>query len=129
MERVDDRRLRILYVDDDEAVRLAIGRKLRRAFDVDVVGDAAAVEAAVRANSYDAFVTDLDMPVDGVETIRRVSLIDPRLARRAVILTASAFSDGDRDQSAVREFVIVTKGTPTQFQDVVDAVQRLALTS
>jgi len=122
---VDERRLRILYVDDDEAVRMASGRRLRRAFDVDLAGDVDEVEAAVRANEYDGFVTDLDMPVNGVETIRRLSLVEPRLARRAVIFTAAAFSSEDRKLDG--EFVVVTKGTATQFQDLVEAVQKLAV--
>lgn len=86
-------RLRVLYLDDDDSVRQAFGRALRRTFDVDSVADAPSAEAAVASQHYDAFVTDLNMPdVDGFGAIARVTAIDPRLGHHALILTGSYFT-------------------------------------
>lgn len=85
---------RVLYLDDDDSVRQAIGRALRRSFDVDAVADAKSAEDAVATRHYDAFVTDLNMPdVDGFEAIERVAAIDPRLGGHALILTGSSFTN------------------------------------
>jgi len=114
-------RLRVLYVDDDPGVRRMVVRALSTYFDVDDVPDAPTVEAALRARSYDGFVTDLEMlDVDGYEMIRRVGVIDPRLARRAVILSGAHFTKDELMDLVTKGYFIVQKGSP--IEDVVNAV-------
>jgi two-component system, OmpR family, response regulator MprA len=59
----------ILVVDDDEALRKALGRVLTaHGFHVEVAGDAAEALARLRERSFDAVVLDVMMPgTDGIE--------------------------------------------------------------
>jgi len=96
-------------------------RRLRFEFRVDAFGDAASVEAAVRATPYDGFIASLEMPgVDGYEMIRRVAAIDPLLARRAVILGDAHFTKDEMIDLETRGYLVLHKGSPVQ--EIVHAV-------
>lgn len=114
-------RLRVIYVDDNPAVRRAVVRMLRTHFGIDDVGDAPSVEAAILVTRYDGFITDLEMPdVDGYEMIRRVGALDARLARRAVILSGGYFTEDERIDLATKGYLIVPKSA--SIQEIVNAV-------
>ena len=121
MQTQTQTRLRVLYVDDDPGMRRMVVRALRGHFNVDGVFDAPSVEAALCARSYDGFIADLEMPdVDGYEMIRRVGVIDPRLARRAVILSGAGFTKDELMDLVTKGYFIVQKSSP--IEDVVNAV-------
>lgn len=75
-------RLRVLVVDDDDAIRELLDELLTRdGFDVTAVADPTQVEAIVRAQRYHLALLDLMMPrQDGIETLRRLRLADRDLA-------------------------------------------------
>ena len=92
---------RVLLVDDHAMVRTGIAAMFAATDDLEVVGQAADGEEAVRAvadSAPDVVLMDLSMPrVDGVEATRRILADDP--AVRIVVLTS--FSDRDRVSDAL----------------------------
>jgi EAL domain-containing protein (putative c-di-GMP-specific phosphodiesterase class I) len=77
-------RPRVLIVDDEETLRKAIGRILRRAgFDVVEVDGGRAAIAALEAKSFDVILSDVHMPdgggLDLLRSVRRVDLDVPML--------------------------------------------------
>lgn len=66
--------VRVLVVDDDQAVRESLRRSLAfNGYEVELAGDGFEALDAIRASRPDAVVLDLMMPrLDGVETCRRL---------------------------------------------------------
>lgn len=66
--------MRILLVDDDDALRETLCQALRQAgYGVDPVGNGQSADAALAAGAYDLVVLDLGLPLmDGIEVLRRV---------------------------------------------------------
>jgi two-component system response regulator MprA len=66
--------MRVLVVDDERAVRSALGRALdRERYDVDEAGDGRAALERMATCRYDAVLLDVMMPVlDGLEACRRL---------------------------------------------------------
>jgi two-component system response regulator MprA len=103
--------MRILVVDDDRAVRDALGRVLTLAgYEVQAAqGGAEAIEAVVRAVP-DAVVLDVGMPdVDGLEVCRRLRLLGNRvpilmLTARVEISDRVAGLDAGADDYLVKPF-------------------------
>lgn len=65
--------MRILLVEDDDALRATVLEALRQAgYGVDAVGDGAAADAALAAGDYELVVLDLGLPeLDGLDVLRR----------------------------------------------------------
>jgi PAS domain S-box-containing protein len=84
--------LRILLVDDDEAVRTVIGEQLRDVgADVEIAGSGeAALEIGSRVDAtFDVILSDFAMPgMNGLDTIRAVREMRPSI--RAVLMTGYA---------------------------------------
>jgi two-component system response regulator MprA len=103
--------MRILVVDDDRAVRDALGRVLTLAgYEVQAAqGGAEAIEAVVRAVP-DAVVLDVGMPdVDGLEVCRRLRMLGNRvpilmLTARVEISDRVAGLDAGADDYLVKPF-------------------------
>jgi DNA-binding NtrC family response regulator len=76
--------VRVLVADDEETIRLALGRFLRaRGYETDAVDGGAAALAAVEAapGRYALLVCDVRMPgVSGLDVVARVRAVDPDLA-------------------------------------------------
>ncbi len=70
---------RVLVIDDEPAIRDAVGYSLRaEGFDVDVVGDGEAGLAAALDDSYDVVVLDLMLPgISGSDVCRRIRAESP----------------------------------------------------
>lgn len=81
-------RVRILVVDDEETIRLALGRFLRsRGFEVATAASGAEALAQLGEHAFSAMLCDVRMPgMSGVELLPHALALDPDLA--VAILTA-----------------------------------------
>ena len=109
--------LRILLVDDDEAVRTVIGEQLRDVgADVEIAGSGeAALEIGSRAEAtFDVILSDFAMPgMNGLETIRAIRKKLPSI--RAVLMTG--YADDEVLDAHEDRTVLVRK--PTTLNDLV----------
>jgi CheY-like chemotaxis protein len=86
----------ILYVDDDEAIRIIYGKVLLQVgYRVELAGDGQAGWDLLQGKKYDLLITDLDMPqLTGLELVVRVR----RAGMALPIIIASghaSFADDD----------------------------------
>ena len=90
---------RLLVVDDDEANRDMLARRLRRqGFDVAVAESGLEALRMLRARSFDVVLLDVVMPdLDGYQVLVRMKS-DPELARVPVIMISAL----DQDESVAR---------------------------
>ncbi|MCA9570555.1 MAG: response regulator [Myxococcales bacterium] len=87
---------RILVVDDEPAILVAVERVLRR-HEVVTVDSAAAAWERLSAEPFDVVLCDLVMPEEtGIELFQRVSGEKPDLASRFVFMTAGGFTSRTR---------------------------------
>jgi len=97
----------IYVVDDDDAVRQAIIKKLARRYRVKAFESGKALLYAIEDKNPDLIVLDLTMPdMNGLEVLEKIKAKDGKA--RVVILTAYA-SDGDVQRArglGVQDFVI-----------------------
>ena len=83
-------RKKILIVDDDRQVSLALSIRLKAAdYDVDVAGDGESGLQKLAARAPDVVLLDMRMPgIDGLEVMRQMKR-DPRLAGVPVIFVSA----------------------------------------
>ena len=95
----EERPRRLLLVDDSKTVRESLTRALERAgFVVDVAADGAAAWERLCTSSYDALVTDIEMPeLDGFGLIERVRA---ELSELPTVIISSAATDANRARAA-----------------------------
>jgi nitrogen-specific signal transduction histidine kinase len=93
------RRGRVLVVDDEPAVGLTVRRLLASEHDVELRTRAEdALEAIRRGERFDAILCDLMMPgMKGWELHAALEQVAPDQARRMVVLTGGAFTEGARE--------------------------------
>jgi CheY-like chemotaxis protein len=84
----DRRTVRVLLVDDEEAIRLSLSTFLTRSgYDVDTAGSASQALAMLESGQYSLMLSDIRMPgMTGVELVPRALASNPDLA--IVMLTA-----------------------------------------
>ncbi len=83
------RRLRVLVVDDEEPIRVALRIILeRRGHTVILAGDVSEGLAQARAHAPDVALVDLRLPGNGLTLLRELDSW-PRLAGRTVLVTGS----------------------------------------
>jgi len=90
---------RVLVVDDSMTVR-AMEKKLlqNRGYEVDVAVDGAEGWNAMRANTYDLVITDVDMPrMNGIELIERMRGHEPTRTLPVIVVS---YKDRAEDQMA-----------------------------
>ncbi|MBI5498590.1 MAG: PAS domain S-box protein [Deltaproteobacteria bacterium] len=92
-------RARVLVVDDEEKVGLAVGRMLGREHDVVALTSArAALDCLRRGETFDVILCDLMMPdITGMEFHALLQEEYPALAERVVFVTGGAFTPQARD--------------------------------
>jgi CheY-like chemotaxis protein len=93
------RRGRVLIIDDERAVAMAMERMLRGLHEVTVVTDAGeALGKIASGDSYDVVLCDLMMPaMSGIEFFESLSGANPELAARIVFMTGGAISARGQD--------------------------------
>lgn len=100
--RVEVIRRRILVVDDEESIRVLLGRFLTRAgFDVDLAEDGAVAIEFLQKAHHDVVVSDLMMPnVDGFSLLAFIKREKPELLPRTIVVSAySRLADSRLDPS------------------------------
>ncbi len=125
----DGVRGRILFMDDEEAIRDVMGLALRRrGFAVTTVADgdgavAAYAEALARGEPYDAIILDLAVPggAGAMETIGPLRGLDPRV--RALVSSGHASDPAMIDPASYGFAGVVPK--PYRIAELVAAVERV----
>ncbi len=104
-------RSRILVVDDEPSVGIAVQRVLSRDHDVSVETDPVVALERVRGGElFDLVLCDLMMPrLGGPEFHAELARVAPSLASTMVILTGGAFTDAAREFLAERENPCIEK--------------------
>jgi PAS domain S-box-containing protein len=89
--------LRILLVDDEEAIRRVAARFFtRRGHVVDVASDGAEALSMIGRQSYDVILTDLRMPgMSGEVLLQTLQERDPDAARRVALMTGHVARDDE----------------------------------
>jgi len=123
------RTLRVLIVDDEQAIRRVVSRYLRR-HRGHVVDEAASGEEALQMvtegdDDYDVVVSDLRMPgMDGDELLDRLRDLGTGLDRRVVFLTGDAASSAAGRLLAATGAPVLFK--PIQLEQFAERVERHA---
>ncbi|GJG86795.1 two-component system response regulator [Gemmatimonadetes bacterium T265] len=124
--------VRVLVVDDEETIRLAIGRFLeRRGYTISAASDAAAALRTLEgapAGHYALMLCDVRMPgMNGVDLVPRVRAIDPALA----VVMLSAVDDAASARAAFTAGAVDYLVKPVELAAleaaVEDALRRRAL--
>lgn len=91
--------LKVLYVEDDENLRLETTKIIERIFDkVDVASDGVEGFNAFTSSHYDLVITDIEMPmVNGIEMSKNIRAID----KNTPIVIVSAYSNTDYFMDAI----------------------------
>lgn len=92
------RRGRILVIDDDPTVGVAIRRMLHKDHDVDLTVQAdIALEHVARGDVFDVIFCDVMMPImTGVDFLLALERVAPHLAARVVFITGGVLSTAIR---------------------------------
>jgi DNA-binding NarL/FixJ family response regulator len=118
--------IRVLVVDDHEAIRSAVSRALANADGIEVVGTCASGRDAVLTAERmrpDVVVMDLSMPgMDGVEATRHILAGQPEV--RVLIHTAGGNSRQLRDACDAGAAAVLIKSL--DLSEVVSAVRSVA---
>jgi PAS domain S-box-containing protein len=119
---------RVLIVDDDRGMRLAMARMLRDHETVLVASGAEARSLLEKDQSFDAVLCDVMMPsVSGVEIHRWLAVNHPSLAERLIFTTGGAFTPRTREYLSVVDNVRLEKPfDPAAVQTVIGDLVRSA---
>jgi CheY-like chemotaxis protein len=92
------RRGRVLVVDDEEMIGVVARRALGSEHDVVVETSGRGAILRVRAGErFDVVLCDLMMPeMSGIEVLREIGQLDPRMARDLVFMSGGAFTPDAR---------------------------------
>lgn len=120
------RRLRVLVVDDEAAVRTATKRFLERlGHQADVASDGGIALRLLEQEHYDVIVSDLRMPgIDGEALFRRLREQGGGLDRRVIFLTGDAANPKAFRALADARVPVLIK--PVRLGDLAKAVDRVA---
>ncbi|HYW32304.1 MAG TPA: HD domain-containing phosphohydrolase [Gemmatimonas sp.] len=118
----DDALRRVLIVDDESTIRLALSRFLRtRGFDVETAESGDMALEMLRSSRFSLMICDLRMPgVSGLELVPRSLEIDADLG--IVMLTAVNDANSATDALSSGAFDYLTK--PVELPDLQAAVER-----
>lgn len=116
----------VLLVDDDPAVRNAVGKALGRAgFEVTAVDNGLAALAAVQTHSFGVVVTDIRMDfLDGIRLYRELEAEYPELTERVVLV--SAWSEDPEVDAFVHLTGRPLLRKPFELADLLGLVRRTA---
>ena len=118
-------RKKILIVDDDRQVSLALSIRLKAAdYDVDVAGDGESGLQKLAARAPDVVLLDMRMPgIDGLEVMRQMKR-DPRLTDLPVIFV-SANAQETAKRAALNAGGTLFLEKPFESRALLEAIQRV----
>lgn len=91
-------RPKVLVVDDEAELGLALQRRLRRTCDIVFVTSARDAKAKLAADSFDVVLCDLMMPeTTGLQLHAELSASHPEVARKMIFMSGGVFTTGMRD--------------------------------
>ena len=113
---------RVLVVDDEQAIRLAITKFLRsRAYEVQAAESGAAALELLQAERFDAMLTDIRMPgMTGTELVPRALELRPNLA----VLMLTAVNDAPTATEVLANGAMDYLMKPIELSDLALAVER-----
>jgi DNA-binding NtrC family response regulator len=113
---------RILLVDDEEAIRLALSRFLRmRGYAVETASSGAAALALLESEIFQLMLCDVRMPgITGLELVPQALAIDADLA----VVMLSAVNDGPTTTRALSSGAYDYLMKPIELSHLRDAVTR-----
>ncbi len=117
----------VLLVDDEEAVRYALGRVLRSAgYDVAECASGTLAMKFLKMSKFDVMVLDLHMPdTDGLELIRKLRKSNVAIPKTVAI---SGHFDPSLLQTAEALGVLATLPKPFPNDELISTVERLLKT-
>jgi putative two-component system response regulator len=113
---------RVLVVDDEESIRMALGKFLRsRGYDVTTVNDGTGALDALQHERFDAMLCDVRMPgMTGIAVVSRALELQPELA----VLMLTAVTDAPTATDALAAGAMDYLMKPVEFADLARAVER-----
>lgn len=104
-------RRHVLIIDDDEMVRRALVRSLRRRYTITELGDAESALALIRSGTrFDAIVCDLNLEgMSGRELLMELRLHPSDQARRTIITSGCPRNSMDEELLAMVETRFIEK--------------------
>jgi response regulator RpfG family c-di-GMP phosphodiesterase len=119
---VDTTLARVLVVDDEETIRLALAKFLRtRGYHVHVVGSGHEALGLLREQRFDAMLCDVRMPgMTGVELVPRAVAADPELA----VVMLSAVNDAATATQALSSGAMDYVTKPVELGTLQQALER-----
>jgi response regulator RpfG family c-di-GMP phosphodiesterase len=115
---------RVLIVDDEETIRLALSKFLRsRGFEVEVADSAAGALALLQQGAFSSMLCDIRMPgMSGLDLVPRARELHPDLA--VIMLSAVNDVPTATESIAVGAMEYLTK--PVDLLDLLAAIERVA---
>lgn len=115
---------RILIVDDEETIRLALSKFLRsRGFDVDTAESGTIALEHLTVGRYSLMLCDIRMPgMSGLELVPRARELHPDMA----IMMLSAVNDVPTATESMSAGAMEYLTKPVDLQDLLDAIERVA---
>jgi|GEM_PF-702953 len=114
-------KLRLLYVEDNETVRLTNIELLKNFFDtIDSACDGQEGLEKFQNAHYDIIITDINMPhMNGIEMIHEIRKVD----REVAILIVSAYSDVEYFTSSIKVGIQGYVIKPTSIDQLIDTLE------
>jgi signal transduction histidine kinase len=122
--RSNEGRPRVLVVDDERVIRLALQSKLAERFAVSTVDSAEAALDAAAERAPDVMLVDKNLPgIDGIELLQRIKAEQPQI--EVILITGYASMDSAVEALRAGAFDYLVKPLP-DLAVVVDRVSRAA---
>jgi response regulator RpfG family c-di-GMP phosphodiesterase len=114
---------RVLIVDDEETIRLALAKFLRtRGFDVEAAGSGPDALGALQERRFDVMLCDVRMPeMSGIEVVPQALAIDADLA----IVMLTAVNDAPTASEVLARGALDYLMKPIELADLQQAVERV----
>ena len=114
---------RLLIVDDEETIRLALGKFMRaRGFSVQTAESGATALDLLRNGRFELMLTDVRMPgMTGAELVSQALAVDPELA----IVMLTAVNDAPTATEVLSQGAMDYLMKPIELNDLLQAVERV----